>query len=93
MKGGMVGVSGSPEQNCGSQSWETQEGFQEGWGPGACGVKRSGVLEDEARKELQEESQAGTTRRGRNFWSNHGLENETREELQEELRSVLGVEK
>ena len=41
----MVRASGSPEQNCESQSWETQEGFREGWRPGACGVRRSEVLD------------------------------------------------
>ena len=42
MKGGAVRASGSPELECGSRSWETQEGIREGRGPGACGVKRSG---------------------------------------------------
>ena len=41
-EGGMVRASGSPEQQCWSRSWETQEGFRKGWGLGACGVKRSG---------------------------------------------------
>ena len=69
----MIRASGSPEQNCGSRSWETQEGFREGWGPGACSVRWSWVLEDEAKSELQEESRAGT--------------DETREDLLEELRA------
>ena len=56
---------------------ETQEGFRNGWESRAWGGEASGVLEDEAREELQEESRAGN--------------DEAREELQEELRAWNAV--
>ena len=72
----MVRASGSPVQNSGSRSWNAQQGV-----PGACGVRRTEVLEDEARRELQEDTRAGITGRGRNGRRNRGLELEVREEL------------
>ena len=59
----------------------TGGGFRKGWGPGACGVRQSEVLEDEVRRELQEDTRAGIMGRGRNGRRNRGLELEAREEL------------
>ena len=77
----MIRANGSPEQNGGRGAGMHRRGFREGWGPGACGVRCREVPEDEARRELQVDTRAGITGRGRNGWRNRGLELEAREEL------------
>ena len=56
-------------------------------------MRRSEVLEHEARRGLQEDTRAGITGRGRNGRRNRRLELEAREELQEELWLLQGGEK
>ena len=66
-----------------------------GGGSGKAGVweLRDDVPENEARRELQEDTRAGITGRGRNGGRNRGLELGAREELLEELLWLKGGEK
>ena len=84
----MVGQVEVPSRNVGRGAGKHRRGSGKAGVRGLMVWSEVGVLEDEVRQELQEESRAGTTRRGRNCWRNRGLENnEAREELQEESRA------